>query len=189
MRNIEDQQRPRWRQTADISRRGVHRYVEDLKISMDELDNKDTVILDIGSGSAQTFAREMKERKFNAKVISVEPRLGDAQETEKQSELVAVAAIGQQLPFESESVECVYAMWSVPYYVEGKDEIVKIVREMLRVVKPGGTLRAFPIEPEQKPVIEKMLEGEPSLSYSLETDDPLDGDEDWLLVVKKEDKK
>jgi len=121
-------------------------------------------ILDLGSGCAEIFAREMAE--LGKDVVSLNPRLVypfDAQKAIRgevveqrsmfgdivsYSELPwvgkSVAALAQELPFGDNSFDNVLAVASVPCYLPRQDYEIT-VREIERVLRPGGTAYLGPV--------------------------------------------
>lgn len=132
--------------------RGVKDYEELLGIRPESL--RDRKILDIGAGFAN-FAREA--RHYGAEVVSLEPQDPTdnlAMTPEEKMEFKRalsrgeiVQGIVQNLPFEDESFDRVFAMVSVPLYLPRQEsERTLAFDEMVRVLKPGGEVRIWPVE-------------------------------------------
>lgn len=132
--------------------RGVKDYEELLGIKPESL--RDKKILDIGAGFAN-FARESKH--FGAETVSLEPqdptdRLSMTPEEKAEfkrafSRGEIVQGIVQSLPFQDGSFDRVFAVVSIPYYLPRQEsERALAFDEMVRVLKPGGEVRIYPVE-------------------------------------------
>lgn len=189
-----------------LSDRGVSDYVESLDIQEADLDDPNAVILDLGSGLEQNFAKEMRERSLRAKVVSIDPRFGlrptedvalmemdEHEEVGRQKraknrqmpEPLTIAALSGALPFKENSIQQVYALFSVPYYLENKEEIKNTIYEAVRILKPGGSIRAFPVIKEHVDDVQDIVKGIKDVTFTLTLKRKMDEDEDWLLVVNK----
>lgn len=190
-----------------MTERGIFGYMDVMEISEKELNDPNALILDLGSGAKQNFARDIQDLGFKAKVISVDPRLGLEENedlalmpsSEQNERLVGrkksmpgtVAAIGEELPFKGESFHKIFALFSVPYYLEQENEIYQNLTEMIRVLRPGGTIKIFPILGNQVKIIEKFLNKQKDIEFSLQIrgdEDEKDSQEpvnDRFLVIRK----
>lgn len=183
-----------------MSDRGFFEYLKQFDITKEELDDPDSLICDLGSGTRQDFAREVRELGLKSKIISIDPRLGLAESEDlalpassknerlrgrKNPEPLTLAALSESIPLKSKSVNRVYASYSVPYYLENPDEITRTIKEMVRVVKPGGTIKIFPVIPGHRKIIEKALLVLKDVNYNFTLKGISREDEDWLLVIEK----
>ncbi|MDP2934639.1 MAG: class I SAM-dependent methyltransferase, partial [bacterium] len=190
-----------------MSDRSVFDYMDKLEVSEEELDDPDALIIDLGSGTKQNLSREAREFGLKSKIISIDPRLGldakedlelplsskrDRKQGRANPEPYTLAGLGQALPIKNESVHRIFALYSVPYYLENQDEIEDNLSEMIRVLKPGGVIRIFPIMQNQLSQVEDFLKKQKNIksSFSLKEsgEDSVTGEkiEDWLLIIEKE---
>lgn len=124
-------------------------YFEDLGLSPAELQDKD--ILDVGAGSGD-FARACEKLGLRAKITSLDPldpRLFSKSRTSKtslESEKKIVMGMGESLPFKTESFDLVISSAAVPILIfpKTKENIGRAIKEMIRVVRPGGEVRFCP---------------------------------------------
>lgn len=193
-----------------MSDRSVFDYVNKLEVTEKELDDPDALIIDLGSGTMQNLAKDVRELGLKSKIISIDPRLGldmkedlelplssrnDRRFGRKNPEPLTIAALGQELPIKNESVHNIFALYSVPYYLENQGEIEDNLSEMIRVLKPGGAIRIFPIMQNQLSQVEDFLKKQKNIksSFSLKESgkDSITGEkiEDWLLIIEKESEK
>ena len=110
-------------------------------------------VLDIGSGEQAIFANEANTNAVE--VVSINPNwkntaLGTAvrlpREYSSPCSKLAVAAIAQQLPFQSESFGAVLSVWGVPAYLpESYDEFAITFREIGRVLTSNGVAVLYPV--------------------------------------------
>ena len=178
-------------------------YFDIFKISEKDLDDPDALILDLGAGTQQELAREVKGLGLKAKIISTDPRLGLSEEedlsllpkSEKQNRLMgrgknaqpmSLAGLSEALPFKEGSFDKIYALYSVPYYLKNPQEIQNTLQEMIRALKSGGIIKAFPVLKEQIKIVSDYLDGLPDVEFN-----PIlkkrynEYDEDWLIEIKK----
>ena len=168
---------------ATTSRR-LADYMDMLKLAEDEFDNPDSLILDLGSGIEQNLAKDIRQRGLKSKIISLDPKLGLSDEEDlsgigqdldkeirmkarKNAESGTVAGLSNELPFSDNVFKRIYAIYSAPYYLNHPEDIKKTLREMIRVLKPGGIVKAFPIEEEQVEVLQSLLESSDNINFSI----------------------
>jgi len=115
------------------------RYVEDLRLSPEDFNKK---ILDVGAGAAQ-FAKWAKEHGVSREIYSLEPKKEYLAEKDK-----SVVARAETMPFIDETFDLVVSNSAIPnvYKDEGnadvmKEKVINNLREMMRVIKPGGEIR------------------------------------------------
>jgi len=146
--------------SAAFTDRNLAHYCEVFGFQPEDL--KDQVILDVGSGKKETFAKEAA--KYGAEVHSMSPALTKWLARrhvkgliipDKQWQKRSVAGRSQEISFKDETFDMVTALWSVPYYLanqapeKARSETAICVKEMIRVLKPGGKLFMSPEVNEQ----------------------------------------
>ena len=151
----------------------------------------------------QEFAKEVKEMGLKSKIVSVDPRLGLSEQEDlsllkepdrkqkrlegrKNAQPMSVAGISEALPFKENSFDKIYALYSVPYYLKNPQEIQNTLQEMIRTLKSGGTIKAFPVLKEQIKIVGNYLDGLPDIEFSLVLKKKYNEyDEEWLIEIKK----
>ncbi len=138
-----------------VTDRNFNEYKEDLGFSPEQLKNK--LVLDIGSGQREKFAREA--RRKGIRVVSLNPELKeeDIRRYHKSGLLLdrlrgikreSVAGIAQQLPFKENTFNVVLSNYGVPFYLyhlpDRKSALEPAFREIIRVLKPGGRAYLYP---------------------------------------------
>ncbi len=120
------------------------------------------IVLDIGSGYG-TLAKNVAKKKRQAQVVSLNPSLSNRKFREesrlKTKELVnegdvesekflnqaheklAVAGRWDRLPFRDASFSKVLSSYAFPMYCKNRSELQATVKELKRVLKPGGEAR------------------------------------------------
>jgi len=127
-------------------------------------------VLDVGAGDSD-FAQTVNESEtIGGLVTRVDPKYKE--QPPLYGEL-AEAAFVQNLPFPDDSFDEVISSWALFYLTEGSREAF---REMLRVVRPGGKVKIFPVSyatrettislPKQAAII---YDEDPKKSYSSKT--------------------
>ncbi len=122
------------------------------------------VVMDLGSGIRNVFARS--PQNIGRTIISLNPQLVFSQdraalqsdgpavsEFEKPLGLthdrgLTVAARAEAFPFQDNTFDSIVSTFAVPYYSEAVADQAgynKIIHEIVRVLKPDGTLFAAPI--------------------------------------------
>jgi len=194
-----------------LSKREIREYTELLGLEEKELDNPESVILDLGAGLEQNLAKEAKERSLRSKIISLDPRLGltaledtslmsqnsywdwlRRRQNRKNPEPQTLAALSQALPFKDGSIDHIYALYSVPFYHEENFEIIKkTFEETIRVLRPGGSIRMFPIIKTQFHLVKNILDEMKNENINYQLTPKIDGiDEgDSLLIITKNPEK
>lgn len=181
--------------------RGIFEYMRELDVSEEELNDPETLILDLGAGEQQNLAKEVHQFSLRSKVLSIDPRLGLSQEKDlslptmskerrlegrKNPEPLTIAASSDALPLKNESVKHVYALYSVPYYLENPEQILKTLMEAIRVTKPGGSIKIFPIIESQLTDVTNALSSINGIRYSFILRERDKAENDRLLVIDKE---
>lgn len=138
--------------------RNLKTYEAMLDLPAESLEGK--VVLDLGSALGAKFAKDLQLAGINATVISVSPDFIEEKYrkqvmpsvTDKAKAVIrlkkmqkpsAVAALGEQLPFENESFDEVIALYSTSQYLLKHETWIQ---EACRVLKKDGELRAGPFD-------------------------------------------
>ncbi|OGK18400.1 hypothetical protein A3G67_03875 [Candidatus Roizmanbacteria bacterium RIFCSPLOWO2_12_FULL_40_12] len=107
------------------------------------------LVLELGSGTEESFARKLQSMNPNVEVVNVNPHLSDATIVPDPTKVTnlyldtnqtrkAVAALAQGfLPFKDDSFEVLFAVHSAPEFLR-KEEISILLQEGYRVLGPGG---------------------------------------------------
>lgn len=130
------------------SRRNPSFYFKHL--ALDDYTLQGKRILDVGSGDSGFTAAA---KTWGAKIaISLDPTYSSKPpiqffNTESLPEN-PIAGLAQILPFRDDIFDETIAMWSILHIRSGRDLVIP---EMLRVTKPGGHVRIFPLFGDEKP--------------------------------------
>lgn len=137
--------------SATMTDRSYSKYCRLLGFDIGMLSSE--TVLDIGSGEQAIFANEAHTN--SVKVVSTNPNwkntaLGTAVKLPRKysspRSKLAVAAIAQQLPFQSESFGAVLSVWGVPAYLpESYEEFAVTFREIGRVLTSNGVAVLYPV--------------------------------------------
>ena len=109
------------------------------------------LVMDIGTGKSELFAREAQKKGID--VVSVSPMLSEEQARRSSSQAMkedvsykrkAVAALAQVLPFKDNCFDSIVSVFSIPHYLD-PDDLSIVFKEILRVLKPGGKAFLSPI--------------------------------------------
>lgn len=164
---------------ALMTERNLDDYMQYLDVTVGEI-NRWGKIVEIGSGTEQDFAKEIREKGYCSKVISIDPRLALSESTDlsgmfpkeaearlrgrKNPEPNTIAALAQNLPIASGSIDAILASRSVPLYISSQKDMDSVLSEMYRVIKDGGEIRIYPVaEGTKKLMIENSLSNFPKL--------------------------
>lgn len=130
-------------------------YIHQLSIHKEHLEGKR--VLDLGAGRDRNFARNLPEEGIHAEVISLSPafeylhpHLG---KDPHESARLAVAGMGEELPFKEKSFDTV-VMFYVSLHIDTDERMAAILKEIVRVLKPGGVAYIGPLM-----VIENQVAG------------------------------
>jgi len=178
--------RQRAEQEASMSDWGLSKYAEVLDLNIDEMKGK--LVLDIGSGTSEKFAKEAS--KVEIKVVSISPRAKD--DTPSGTPLSVTGRV-QEMPFRDNFFDYEVALFSVPYYLPlTKAEYTACFKEVIRTLKSGGKAYFSPVFKNKtvgegfvpKEFIDEVLsQFSNSVSYTLEKLNPTD--QEYRLVLTK----
>lgn len=138
---------------SPLTNRSYEQYMDYLGINEGDLGK---MVLDLGSGRAEKFARQAHENGIN--VISVNSILADpnnptdafnSQELKMRSASMSwdkiatedigktVVAIAQQLPFPDETFDGIVSLYAIPFHIYS-NHFEQTFKEIWRVLKPNG---------------------------------------------------
>lgn len=118
-------------------------------------------VLNIGSGLYQTLEKELKESRPDLKIVSIDPSLiekdflaenskgeivnvdGDQRLKALSNKENTVIAIGQRLPFPDNVFDMSVDIHGPAQYSKDEEIYKKYLKEVVRVLKPGGKLHIF----------------------------------------------
>lgn len=137
-----------------VSDRSLKEYERDLGIDFKNMEGQ--LVLDLGSGKTQKFAKEAS--RYNVDVVSLNPEFqySDARKLGRPSIIdkikfrnwksMPVAAIAQELPFKDNSFDRVFGSWSILQHLDRKkSEFLSSFQESLRVLKEEGEMIFYPL--------------------------------------------
>lgn len=180
----------------------LNRYLSELNLTEECLRNKS--ILDLGSGVRARFASALREKGVTDRVKSVErndPLLDGVEEPD----ISLVRTHAQKLPFEDNYFDMVVSVSAIPhvaydgtiremvddfdkYKANSQASITQVIRECIRVVKPGAEIRlgGIPDSELTKPhvlqgVLDALDEGECEIVTNYQTGN----EKHRLLILKK----
>jgi SAM-dependent methyltransferase len=182
-----------------ITSRSAKEYFHYLQFTGSDM-KKWKVVVDLGSGIEQEFARDCKKMGFNTKIISIDPRIAfsekyDLQGIVSKNEIIkrraarknpqegTISAIAQHLPLNSNSVDEILALYSVPLYLRKQSDSDLVFAEIARVLKVDGEARIFPVTKGYENLINNFIGKHKNLSVSK----TLDKEHTWsyLFVITK----
>jgi SAM-dependent methyltransferase len=119
-----------------VTDRGLEQVLEDMGIEENEIDKfpKDGMVLNIGSGLYQKFEKELKKKRGDLKIISVDPSLGiEKQDLEKGHWFIEKlgTTIAQYKEKEQPKMK-----WGKDLSIKNPDEFQD---ERLKKIKEGGS--------------------------------------------------
>ena len=120
-------------------------------------------VLDVGCGMGELAERVQRELRIEVDAVDISPRMV---ELTRARGISAEVADVQELPFEDGSFDCVGANW-VLYHVP---DIDKGVRELARVLRPGGRLVAGAIGTDHMKELWDLLGGEVTAGLTFDHD-------------------
>lgn len=183
-----------------LTERGLEGYKEYLRITEEDI-KRWKVIIDLGAGLEQNFAKEVKKLNIDTTVISVDPSLAipekedlerlfpEERERRKSArdnpEPFTLSVLAQDLPIVSGSIDAILALHSVTQYVEDETQMRSIFLEIERVLKVGGEARMYPLHKKTNlDFIMKCLEGINLRCETILIEQILD-EEKFLLILMK----
>lgn len=126
--------------------RGISEYEKCLLFDRGELEGKS--VLDLGAGPELKFARDLYNLDISADVTSLSPDFNDLKILERAQKAFpegkTVAGVAQNLPFENESFDRIFALNVVEHF-SGEEMLQKSLVEASRVLKKGGKAIFGPI--------------------------------------------
>ncbi len=96
-------------------------------------------VLDIGAGQSD-FSSTINSQFGEGTVIRIDASYQDKKPTSKVG---AITGVSQNIPFPDNQFDEVLLSWSAPYWTRNPREVIK---EAIRVAKPGGNVRIRPAE-------------------------------------------
>ena len=121
-----------------------------------------TIILNIGSGAEQAFEQNLRKKRPDLKIISIDPSVIEKRydyqgatysnsvvfKSEEDQRILAnkertLVALGQKLPLKDECVNIAIDIHAVAHYAKSEEQYKKYLREVMRVLKPGGEFYIF----------------------------------------------
>ena len=135
--------------------RGLLAYGEFLGINFSEMKGKS--VLEIGSGAYEKFKKEAT--RIGIKVFSSSVHLNEARPS--------FYGRAQEMPFGDNVFDYELALFSVPYYLDSKEEVEITVSEVIRTLKPHGRAYFSPVLPGKKVILDDILKKfSDSISYN-----------------------
>ena len=135
--------------------RSLEEYERDLQLKESDLDNKR--VLDLGSGPRARFAKEVEEKYPGTKVVSLDysfeepppedPRyLLKGDENFSDRNVDKVVGFATTLPFADSSFDTIVSSGAIPFYLLQPEQIEKVFKEIIRVLKVGGKGYFHPVK-------------------------------------------
>ena len=121
--------------------RGLELYEWFLQLTDADLIGKH--ILDLDSGSRNDFAEEAEKKLQNTKVTSFDFSFNKKDKKIKKQD--RVAGLFTQLPFANDSFDMILSNTAMPFYMHNKVQLTAAFKEVIRVLKKGGTAHLGPI--------------------------------------------
>jgi len=123
----------------------ARQYFEDLGLTQSDLIGKK--VLDVGAGEGR-FARWLRDNDITQEVFSVERYIEMIDSIERSDHMTIADA--EALPFKDNEFDYVTSHASIPHMNRFNEETfynvaLSYLLEMIRVVKPGGTVCIYPI--------------------------------------------
>jgi len=130
-------------------------YESELEVPLEEFRNKK--VLDLGAGSGLGFARGLKEMGVESEVHSFSPAFaepGPAQEAtgfvQDEASTLVVAGMAEALPYRENSFDIVVSLHLFEH-IRSIPNLISIVEEIVRVLKPNGVAHIGPIAEYRPP--------------------------------------
>lgn len=143
-----------------VTERSLKQYEQMLDFNENDL-NKWNSIVDLGCGTEQNLAKEIRAINPNISVISIDPGLGLPEASDlsrfmdeekmtrirsrENPEPMSIAALAQELPIQTSSVDAVLALHSVPQYISHEKGVEQSINEIIRILNNGGEARIYPV--------------------------------------------
>ncbi len=180
----------------------LQNYEKALHLNREELRGK--TILDLGSGRLELFSRQLKTTGIDVTVISLNPELKDDRHRDAVTRIPdwvkkSVSGMAHGLPFRDAVFDRVFAVKSITYYTRTSEAAEQAIKEIVRILKPGGEAILCPLYTGQSDTTfpfghhyEKAIEWgsqEGATVQVIEEDRPKGKYEGWGRVVIKKEKK
>lgn len=179
--------------TSPLTDRDLMTYCKYFHLKPEDLEGKK--ILDIGSGKQERFSKEAS--LYNAAVVSLNPALQEKgvredvkadilnKDTLLEWRKKSVGGIAQELPFKDKSFDILTSLYAVPYYIDSHKGKLGAIKEMVRVLKEGGTIYIGPQVIENEQNITESILGKEVTNWLINLSYSIDEIEDGGLIIKK----
>lgn len=137
---------------TQVTDRSLQEYQEYLNLPLESLQGK--IVLDIGSGQKESFAKQAKKMGIN--VVFMSPDLKDEEVRDRLKGGFfkklkwtgkSVAGIVQELPFGDSVFDAEVSLFAFPFHLpKSETELKRGFQEILRTLKPGGRAYIYPIK-------------------------------------------
>ena len=126
-------------------------YEAQLRIHFKDWEGKR--VLDLGAGQGGTVSLDLQKRHINIEMVSLSPHYKDKSNTvtrmlSEQGDAERaenfVAGNGLHLPFADQSFDAIVSVRAVPMYLNTEAEFEQVIKEIERILKPGGEARLTP---------------------------------------------
>lgn len=146
-----------------VTDRGLADYEKLTRFNHDILPQK-AKILNIGGGLTQVFEKELKEARPDVSIITLDPSLFENnydvqthegvkgiwrnRPDEKRADLISnkegtVVGLGQAIPLADETIDEAIDIHAAAQYSNSEESYKQYLREVMRVLKPGGKFYIF----------------------------------------------
>ena len=128
---------------AAHTHRGLVEYETFLDFKRNDVINKK--VLDLGSGPHGRFARELEVQYGEQVDVTSFDFIHSATRAGSERSQKSVAGLFSQLPFKDNSFDMVTSLFGFPFYSKTSELSEKILRELIRITKPKGTIILWPV--------------------------------------------
>lgn len=125
------------------SDRGLANYEHYLRLETNDLAGKK--ILDLGSGPASGFATELEQQVPGARVISLDYQFETPVDNDPQPPIEKIRGLFTKLPIADQSMDMIVSVGSMPLYLHNQAELEQAFKEVVRVLRKGGSARLGPV--------------------------------------------
>lgn len=164
---------------------------------------KGDLVLDLGSGEKQSFAKEAAKKGVDVVSLSLDlaeekyrsllkkglaEKIKDTLSLKKSKEMAAASKI-QEMPFADNAFEAEVGIYSFTNYYhlpENRDDYTQTIGEVIRTLKPGGKAVFYPVHSEDynNPMLEEIFsqfKGQADIYI-----EPLPNEQEEMELGKKE---